>query len=200
MSIYGGRRRPLVVWLTRFFIRIIFPFFFKIRIRGLENLPLLSSFILFPKHQRWEDIPIIGLVVPKPLYYIAKHELFINPVSSYLISSMGGIPLNRKRPRESYDAIINMLDRLKDGEGVVIFPEGTYFEGYMGPGKTGLLRMIQPRLGFPFVPVGIRYARQGMRTRVFVHFGKPVTKDLKEVIGNFSDLIMKEIARLSGLK
>jgi 1-acyl-sn-glycerol-3-phosphate acyltransferase len=173
---------------------------FDIEVFGLENLPPNSSFILLPKHQRWEDIPILGLVVQRPLYYIAKYELFINPVSSFLISSMGGVPLNRRRPRESLNGIINMFDNLMDREGVVIFPEGTYFEGRMGPGKTGLLRMIQSRLTLPYIPVGIRYAGKDIRTSVIVRLGKPVLKDSKEVIENFSSLIMKEIADLSGLE
>ena len=179
MSIYGGKRRPIIFWLAKLVAQIVFPFFFKINAVGLEYLPQDGSFILLPKHQRWEDIPILGLVVQRSLYYIAKYELFINPVSSFFISSMGGVPLNRKKPRESQREIINMLDKLLDGEGVVIFPEGTYFEGHMGPGKTGLLRMIKSNLAFPFIPVGINIGRWAQKR--FKDFGdRTVGKTCRE--------------------
>ena len=64
-------------------------------------MPEKGPFILLPKHQRWEDIPIIDLALQKPLYYIAKYELFNNVLFRWFITSAGGIPLNRERPMES---------------------------------------------------------------------------------------------------
>jgi len=172
---------------------------FCLKRHGIENLPKKSSFILLPKHQRWVDIPLLSLATPRPLYYIAKHELFTNPLSNWFIRSLGGIPLNRERPFESRGSIKAMVEFLKEGEGVVIFPEGTYYRNAMGPGHTGIVRYIISRFSLPFIPVGIKYSGKGLRTLVKVNFGKPIYAHSEKSENIFLDEIMKEIAKLSGL-
>ena len=99
---------------------------------------------------------------------------------------------------ESRDGIISVFKYIKGGEGMVIFPEGTYYLMCMGPGKTGLLRMIQSHLQFPFIPVGIEYKHKGMRTMALIRIGRPIHREPKDIIKNFSNLVMDEIAKLSG--
>ena len=74
-------RNHSVFWITRIMAKLLLSPFFQIETGGIEHLPKKSAFILLPKHQRWEDIPLLGVVTPRPLYYIAKYELFMNPVS-----------------------------------------------------------------------------------------------------------------------
>ncbi|MFC1863558.1 lysophospholipid acyltransferase family protein [Thermodesulfobacteriota bacterium] len=199
MKIQFGSIKTFIYWPIKFIGRVaLFPFF-RIQSKGLENLPKDDPFILLAKHQRWEDIPLLGMVLPKPLYYIAKYELFLNPIAAWFISSLGGIPLNRARPMESRESIVAMMDCLKKGEGVVIFPEGTYYQGTMGKGKTGLLRMIQSKITIPVIPVGLGYTRNKIRTLVKINFGKPVYEDAAVLLDKFPEIVMKEMARLSGL-
>jgi 1-acyl-sn-glycerol-3-phosphate acyltransferase len=175
------------------------PLFFRIEIDGQAHLPKGSAFILLAKHQRWEDIPLLGLATPRPLYYMAKYELFLNPAAGWFLSSLGGVPLNRSRPVESRRSLRRMLELLRGGEGMVVFPEGTYYVGTMGPGQPGLVRLVLTRMTPPFVPVGIRYSRQRVRTRVQIIFGAPVRKQAAMPVAEFLDQMMAEIARLSGL-
>jgi 1-acyl-sn-glycerol-3-phosphate acyltransferase len=87
-----------VFWPTKCLAQAVFSPFFSIRAQGRENLPKETGFILLPKHQRWVDIPLLSLAASRPLYYVAKYELFkISPVGWYL-KSLGGIPLNRGQP------------------------------------------------------------------------------------------------------
>ena len=151
-----------------------------------------------PKHQRWEDIPLLGISAPRPLYYIAKKELFINPFTGWVLSSLGGIPVNRSRPLESRESFKRMMKCLKAGQGVVIFPEGTYFKDKVGPGRSGLIKMIRSRESIPFIPVGINYAKTGRPTRVRIRIGKPVRDDPSMTAAAFMGRIMKDIERLSG--
>jgi 1-acyl-sn-glycerol-3-phosphate acyltransferase len=190
---------PALLALIKFISRIIFFPFFKLQIEGLENLPDQDAFILLPKHQRWEDIPLVSLAVSRPLYYMAKYELFINPVSGCFLSSLGGIPLNRERPLESRESLKKMMASLKKGAGVVIFPEGTYYENRMGPGHVGLIRMIVSKKALPYLPMGIRYSRHRGRTRVQINIGMPVYGSPNNDIEGFLDRIMEEIAKLSGM-
>ena len=146
--------------LTRF---LLWPFF-RLEAHGLKNLPEDSAFILLVKHQRWEDIPLLGLATPRPLYYIAKYELFKNTLSNWFISSLGGIPLNRQRPLESRRFLQATIAFLQKGEGIVIFPEGTYYRDKMGPGQIGMVKFVLSRLALPLIPVGITYTAGGRRT------------------------------------
>ncbi len=172
--------------------------FFRVRAQGVERLPDASAFVLLVKHQRWEDIPLLGLSVPKPLYYVAKAELFRVAPARWALASMGGIPLNRNRPLESRQSLRRILAHLQGGEGVVVFPEGTYYRDCMGPPRIGLVRMVLSKTAPPFVPVGIRY-REGIRTSVDIRFGRPVTPETTRKVRPFLDRMMGEIARLSGL-
>ncbi|MBN1849621.1 MAG: 1-acyl-sn-glycerol-3-phosphate acyltransferase [Deltaproteobacteria bacterium] len=199
MSVSVRTRNPALVAIIRLISRIVLSPFFKLHIKGSENLPEHDAFILVPKHQRWVDIPIIGLAVSRPLYFIAKYELFIHSLSGWFLSSLGGIPLNRKRPLESRESLKRMMASLEKGDGVVIFPEGTYYENRMGPGHAGLIRMILSRTEPPFLPMGIRYSRFRGRTHVRIKIGIPLYRHPDTEIKDFLDKIMLEIAKLSGM-
>jgi 1-acyl-sn-glycerol-3-phosphate acyltransferase len=92
-----------------------------------------------------------------------------------------------------------MREVLRNDEGLVIFPEGTYYQGTVGPGHSGLIRMVRSRAKAPFIPVGIEYSGKRGRTLVKIRLGKPLAEDPAADEGEFLDRAMKEIARLSGL-
>ena len=193
-------RKPFVFWITKTVSKtLLFPFF-RLQAAGTENLPLESAFVLLPKHQRWEDIPLLSWATPRPLYYVAKYELFKNPLSSWFLKSLGGIPLNRQRPIESRRFLQTTIDLLKKGEGVVIFPEGTYYRNKMGPGQIGVVKFVLNRLALPFIPVGITYARERLPISVKINFGEAVYTDPAVSATAFLDDIMDKIAILSRLE
>lgn len=191
-------RKSIIFNAVRPIAKIFLSQVFRIETGGHENLPTQSAFVLLPKHQRWVDIPLLGLATPRPLHYIAKYELFTNPVSRWFLSSLGGIPLNRSRPVESRQSLKTMLELLEKGEGIVIFPEGTYYRNRMGPGRVGLIRWILSRYTAPFIPVGINYSAKGARTLVQINFGNPIYGGSSNKAESFLNQSMKEIARLSG--
>ena len=167
---------------------------------GQDNVPKRGPFVLLPKHQRWEDIPLLGLASPVPLYYVAKQELFTNRLSSWFMTSLGGIPLDRRRPLASRNSIKAVVDLLEDGAGVVVFPEGTYFRNGMGSGRVGLIRLIHSQIEVPFIPVGIRYSRQAMRKPVQIRFGRTLPWEPSMEPEAFLASAMQEIGVLSGLR
>ncbi|MBT8331147.1 MAG: 1-acyl-sn-glycerol-3-phosphate acyltransferase [Deltaproteobacteria bacterium] len=165
----------------------------------MQHLPAESAFILLVKHQRWEDIPLLGLATPRPLYYIAKTELFKNALSNWFISALGGIPLNRQRPLESRRFLQAAIAFLQKGEGIVIFPEGTYYRDKMGPGQVGMVKFVLSRLELPLIPVGIAYIARGRRTGVRINFGKAYHAGPTLAADAVVNRMMTEIAALSGL-
>jgi 1-acyl-sn-glycerol-3-phosphate acyltransferase len=192
-------RRGWVFWIIKTVSRVLLRPFFCLKIDGVNNLPKKSAFILLPKHQRWEDIPLLGLATPRPLYYIAKSELFTHPLSNWFLRSLGGIPLNRQRPLESRHSLKSLISLLREGEGAVVFPEGTYYSNKMGPGHVGMIRLILSRVTPPFIPVGVRYSRKGFRTLVQVNYGKPFYAEAGTSPSALLDRMMKQIAELSGM-
>ena len=195
-----GIRKNWFVNATKTMSRIFLSPFFRLKIEGTKNLPQKSAFIILPKHQRWVDIPLLSLATPRPLYYVAKYDLFTNPVSNWFIRSLGGIPLNREHPMESRKSLVDIMKVLKKGEGVVVFPEGTYYRNKIGPAHVGIVRFILSRFSIPFIPVGMNYSRKGIRTLVRINFGKVIYPDPSASAGPFLDTMMQEIAGLSGLR
>jgi 1-acyl-sn-glycerol-3-phosphate acyltransferase len=193
------RINSLVFSIVKAAARICLAPFFELRVQGQENVPRKSSFILLPKHQRWEDIPLLGLASPAPLYYVAKNELFTNRLSNWFISSLGGIPFDRRRPLASRDSIKAIVGLLKGEAGVVVFPEGTYYRNRMGSGHVGLIRLIHSQIEVPFIPVGTRYSREGMRRSVDIKFGKTIPWESSMAPEEFLAAAMKEIRALSAL-
>jgi 1-acyl-sn-glycerol-3-phosphate acyltransferase len=192
-------RREWVFGITKTVGRVLLSPFFRLITGGVNNLPQESAFILLPKHQRWEDIPLLGLATPRPLYYVAKSELFTNPLSKWFLVSLGGIPLNRQRPLESRHSIKSLVSLLREGEGAVVFPEGTYYVDKMGSGHVGMIRLILSRVAPPFIPVGVSYSRKGFRTVVRINYGKPVHAEPGMSPRALLDHMMKQIEDLSGL-
>lgn len=190
-----GKTSPIARRVARAFFSLLF----RLTVGGQQNVPSHNAFVLLPKHQRWEDIPLLGLATPRSLYYVAKQELFNIPFFGWFLSALGGIPLNRSRPMESRESLRVVQELLGEGEGVVVFPEGTYYRNCMGPGHVGLIRMIMSRSNAPFIPTGIRYEASGGCTEVQIEFGRPIYKDLSINADVFVDRLMKEISRLSRL-
>ncbi len=195
----GSKRNRWVCDATKALIRAGFFPFYRMETEGTEGLPRNRAFLLLPKHQCWQDIPLIAVATPRPLYYMAKHELFLNPLADRLLKLQGGIPLNRRQPLRSRDAIRAMIRFLNEGEGVVVFPEGAYYPNRMGPGKGGILKLIISRLALPLVPVGISYHKRAPKTYVKIAFGNPIYPT-KQISGEETlNRVMKTIQDLSGL-
>jgi 1-acyl-sn-glycerol-3-phosphate acyltransferase len=193
-----GKRIDLIYRLTRLLSRSSLCLLFAVRREGVDHLPQAGGFVLLPKHQRWEDIPLLALACPRPLYYVAKTELFATALNRRIVTALGGIPLDRKRPMASRDHLRAMKKALSSGEGIVVFPEGTYYPDRIGSGRIGVVRMLLSQIKGPFIPVGIRYVRGPWRTRVHIRFGEELYGPSKSGSADFAGRMMREIAKLSG--
>lgn len=193
-------RSRLAVWIVKHASKALLSPFFKINIRGTHNIPEKGSFVLLPKHQRWEDIPLIAISIKRPLYYVAKQELFNNSISKRLITMLGGLSLNRQNPARSRGTYSTVLQKLAKEEGVVIFPEGTYFKDRMGPGQIGLIRLVFSNINTLFIPAGIQYTHGKGRVKVQISIGEPVKADNFGSVEELFNFAMHEIADLSGCR
>lgn len=180
-------------------VRLLLAPFGAFRVEGTEHIPAQGGFLLLPKHQSWADIPYLGVACPRRLCYVAKVELFQTRLGHRFIATLGGIPLDRRRPIATRHSLRTIRDALLMGRGVVVFPEGTYVPGRMGDRRSGLLRYLIKNAPVPLIPVGISYGVIDGRRTATLRFGKPQ----KPARGALADVVIEEIfrriANLSGL-
>ena len=206
------RRNPVIYGFTKGFASLVFRICYRLRVQGTENLPHHGPTIILPKHQYWTDIPIVGLALRPQLHYVAKAELFRIPGVKTFLSLLGGIPVDREKTTKTTDSFRYLSQLVQGTEYVVIFPEGTYYRGHVGKGKSRLIRMIlrwqdnretdntpPTEDNIFFVPVGIHYGGKGLRKTVHVKIGKPLFAGEEAEAPRLTNRIMENIARLSGL-
>ena len=195
---------PTFYRLGRWLCRQTVGSYCALKVQGLEHLPSRGPAIICPKHQRWEDIPLIGMALPPPLHYIAKVELFRQPVVRELLGAWGGVPVDRQNPRATLSSFRRLLPLLNQRAFIVVFPEGTYVSGRVGPGKHRLIQLLlklqgQEGLGvLPFIPVGVAYEARDWGYTVHVKLGSPLSAPGPRQAQALTDALMERIARLSG--
>ena len=174
-----GRGVNLVIyWLARAILQPFFLVYFRMRRIGMEHVPKDGAVIIAANHRSFMDPWVIGMMLRRPVYYVAKTELFHRRLRAWLLSSLGAFPVDRGNgDRDAMDAARRILER---GDVVVIFPEGTRTRpGPLGPPKRGVGRLAL-ETGAPVVPValiGTEAIRRGWRIRphkVSIRAGRPL--------------------------
>lgn len=189
--------------LTRDLANQTFRRLYRLEVTGLQHWPATGPAIICPKHQRWEDILVVGLALPAPLHYIAKVELFCQPVLRRFLTALGGVPVDRRRPQATLSSFRNLEHLLHQGHYLVLFPEGTYVRGRTGPGRHRLIQFLlklQNRDGLtplPFLPVGIAYQPRTIGYQVQVQFGLPLTAPGPAQAQGLTRSLMNRIDQLS---
>ena len=137
---FPNHRRSLAVatfqWFVRWMFRIQLTVAYRIRVHGLENFPESGSTLICSNHQSFLDPVVIGVASPQPLNYLARQTLFeIAPLQKFLTLN-DAIPIDRESI--GLAGIKESLKRLKRGEMLVMFPEGTRSDnGELLPFKPG---------------------------------------------------------------
>jgi len=107
-------------------------------------------------HQSNFDIPVCMAHLPHYAPFIAKIELAKVPVMSYWMKQMKCLFMDRKNMRQTLKVILEGIDMLKDGNSLVVFPEGTRAPlGDMLEFKPGSLKLAV-KANVPIVPVTIK--------------------------------------------
>ncbi|MGC3970117.1 MAG: lysophospholipid acyltransferase family protein [Pirellulales bacterium] len=126
---------------------------FRLRCFHRERFPATGGYLLLSNHQSHLDPPLIGSVVPRRINYLARDTLFKNKFFAWLINSLDAIPIDREGLGLS--GLKETMKRLKRGEIVLLFPEGTRSpDGEIQPLKPGFSALVQ-RTGVPIVPIAL---------------------------------------------
>ncbi len=170
---------PIVYWLVRAVLQPFFHLYFRLSRIGREHIPADGPVIFAANHRSFLDPFVIGTMTRRPIYYVAKKELFANRVQGWLLNALGAFPVDRGNADQ--DMVETAKALLARGDCVLIFPEGTRVRpGPPGPAKRGVGR-IALESGAPIVPVaviGTTEIRRGWRIRphkVRIRAGRPLT-------------------------
>lgn len=164
-------------------VRVSFQLFFHVYLRmqriGREHIPASGPVIVAANHRSFLDPFVIATMARRPMYYVAKKELFANPILAWLLSALGAFPVDRGAG--DGDTIATATAILARGGIVLIFPEGTRIRpGGLGTPRRGVGRLAL-ETGAPVVPVavfGTEAVRRGWRIRprrVRIRAGRALT-------------------------
>jgi 1-acyl-sn-glycerol-3-phosphate acyltransferase len=184
----------------------------RLRVEGAEHLPADGPVILVANHVSFFDSILLMFSLPRPVAFIGKAEYTDNPITNWLFCGAGMIPVRRENPGDLAHVIDEVVEVLRRGEVIGVFPEGTRSrDGLLHRGHVGAAHLALTT-GASIVPVGIvgtdRVLPTGARlVRPFqqatITLGGPMspealgyTKSTKRARRELTDRVMAEIARL----
>ncbi len=188
--------------LARLFCKLILVVFFRFRVYGLKNIPRAGGFILAGNHISYLDPPAFGAACDRKLGYMARESLFRPAWFAWVLHHSNVFRV--RRGETDIAAIRETFRRLKEGTGVLIFPQGT---------RSADVAEVQSGVGFlarksvvPVVPAycegtDIALPRGSKKVRfvpVRVIFGEPIVFQKENPLSDeaFASELMRRITRL----
>ncbi len=187
-------------------------------VEGEANIPASGPAVLVSNHLSAGDTFLLPAMIKRRLTFPAKAELFHGVgfrgrFVTWFLVSVGIHPLDRSGGRASASSMNGVLDVLRNGELLGIYPEGTRSpDGRLYKGKTGVARLVLSA-GVPVVPVGMVNTQfvpgkiPGIRLmrRPGIRIGRPLDFSRYAASGNDRDVlrwvtdeIMNAVMELSG--
>ena len=126
---------------------------FGFRCRFAEPLPQTGGLIVLSTHQSHLDPLLLGLACDRRLSSLARSSLYRFKPFGAIITALDAVPINREA--STVQAMKTVIDRLKNGAAVIIFPEGARTrDGHVAELKGGF-GLIAKKAEVPIVPVAI---------------------------------------------
>jgi 1-acyl-sn-glycerol-3-phosphate acyltransferase len=148
----------------------------RARAYGRENVPATGGVVYAINHLHWIDIPLVGVVSPRNVWFVAKAEAANHRVAGWYLRLFGTIAI--RRGESDRDAVRKMREEARRGNVIGLFVEGTrQRSGRPGSAQPGAA-MVALQEDVPVVPVaiyGTQHWRIGNFRRCSVAFGEPLT-------------------------
>lgn len=193
----------LPYFFSRLLIKIFLIVFYRFTVVGKENIPEAGGFIIAPNHVSYLDPPVTGSALSRQVVFMAVDYLFETPLLKYWIRGMGCLRVTRGVANRK--ALNEAIERLKGGECVCIFPEGTRVApGQTTPAQAGIALMAD-KANVPVVPMAILGTQPWHRTyfgfipwfsKIRVRIGGPMRYPSGKNHHEFANEILDEIRRL----
>jgi 1-acyl-sn-glycerol-3-phosphate acyltransferase len=195
--------------------RVMYATYFRWRVFNAGRVPLQGGVILASNHASFLDPPLVGSGLKRDINYLARESLFRFPGIGALLRSWNAVPVDRDGGGAK--GLKTILDRLLNGAGIILFPEGTRTkDGNLQPARSGIgLTVIKsdavviPVRTFGTFEAFGRNHKFPRPHRVAVKYGRPMRFEklraeaktcdkarLKEIYQQVADEIMAAIAKL----
>jgi 1-acyl-sn-glycerol-3-phosphate acyltransferase len=180
-------------------------------LRGSSNVPLQGPLLMVSNHVGAVDPAIIGGWSPRPVWFMAKAELFTGAFA-WLMRAYHAFPVVRHSPDRV--ALRRAFELLGTGSAVVLFPEGHRSEDARLLKAQPGAGFIARRSGAPLLPIAVtgtqnvlgRHHRIPRRAEVALTFGEPFRLPERNSDGTrmdhqqSADFLMTKIAQLLPLE
>lgn len=183
----------------------------RIRREGTANIPRTGSFIISPNHTSNIDPIVVGASI----YLGGRSPHFLGKASLWKVFGVGALlratrqmPIERGSVNRDIDPLRTAKERMAEGAGVIVYPEGTLTRDpavWPMRGKTGAVRLAL-MTGVPLIPAAhwgterllppyAKFIRPLPRKTITVRFGEPI--DLSRFEGKPLD--GKTLAEATGM-
>ena len=186
------------------FMRTISWLFAKLYCRhsveGVEKIPKSGGVVIAGNHASHLDIPIASMSTSRHVSFVARDTLANSRVVAYVMRECGAVLV--RRGSADTRALREMVEHLRAGDCVAIYPEGTRtLDGKLGELKGGALLAARMAKA-PIVPMGIdgsynvlsRHHKFPRPAKVRVRFGDPIDPNAPDAQERLREALM----RLSG--
>jgi 1-acyl-sn-glycerol-3-phosphate acyltransferase len=181
-------------------------------VSGTENIPM-ENCVFISNHQAIFDGFALLAYINKPFGFIAKKEIKKIPLINGWMSSIGSIYINRQNPREAIKSIQEGVEKIRLGNSILIFPEGTRsLSSKMNSFKKGSMKLaINSKVAIVPITIDGTYnvlevgkKVTGNKVKMVIH--KPIYIDSlnKEEVPDLTkyvqDIIEEELSNICRLK
>ncbi|MFC1674267.1 lysophospholipid acyltransferase family protein [Candidatus Omnitrophota bacterium] len=193
----------MVYSFSRFISYLFLKVFFRLQVKGAENIPKEGGFILASNHVSYLDPVVVGVACPRKVNYMARRDLFSNPLFAWFLRRLRVFPV--KRSSADISALKEAISWVKRGFGLVLFPEGTRSQdGRVGQAHDGI-GFLAAKLDVPVIPAYIQGTEvvmpkgaKGIHSgKVSIIFGNKVSIERRSHYHGIAQKIMQDIRLLS---
>src|SRR6185312_14694404 len=144
-------------FLYRFLCWCLVTLLYRFRFTGDRNIPDRGAAILVCNHVSYADALVVSAGVWRPVRFVMDHHLYNIPVLHWIFLTNKTIPIapRKEDPELLERAYAEIVQALKDGELVCIFPEGYITrDGELAEFRPGLLHVLE-EVPVPVIPMAV---------------------------------------------
>ena len=182
---------------------------FSMRVIHQERMVESGPLLIAVNHSSFFDPPLAGICSERGVYYLARKTLLKWPFFGPLFPAMNVIPV--ERDGNDMSALREVIKKVKDGNAVLLFPEGTRsVDGHLQPARAGI-GLVIAKTGAPVLPMRIfgayeafpKNARRFQLSQITVVIGEPsyfseeeISHTSRETYQVLSNRVMEAIGAL----
>lgn len=193
-------RRVFQFIITHICYMIRLKLIYRLTVEGKENIPKTNEYIIAPNHLSTLDPPMVASVFPRPVAFMAKKELFENPILNWWLNWLGAFAVDREKL--SVSTIRTVLTIRKTEWVFGIFPQGKRQAPGVISGVTKGFASLAKTTKCGILPVGIIGSQEAKHLpftgKITIRIGEliPYSENVEEMVQKWIDSIQE----LTGFK